>query len=170
MHAYTRGNNRARIFFDEFDYVEWLRMVARAGEIAEWRCHAYCLMPNHYHLLVETSQEGLSRAMRHLNGSFAQRINRRYSGTGHVFEGPYRIELIQSQAHLLEVCRYIPRNPLRASLVGRADEWRWSSYRPTAGLEHSAPFLTTSFVRSLFGRGEAALRAYREFVHAGLVS
>lgn len=170
VHAFTRGNNRARIFFDEFDYVEWLRMVARAGEIADWRCHSFCLMPNHYHLLLESSQAGLSRGMRHLNGAFAQRINRRYASTGHVFEGPYRIELIQSEAHLLEVCRYIPRNPIRANLVARPENWRWSSYRALAGLERRPPFLTTSFVRSLFGRGERALSSYQSFVLRGSVA
>jgi REP element-mobilizing transposase RayT len=167
VHAYTRGNNRARVYFDEFDFVAWLRLLERTVGRFGWRCHAYCLMPNHYHLMLETSQSGLSRGMRHLNGSFAQRLNRRYERTGHVFEGPYRIELVEAQSHLLELCRYIPLNPVRAGLVERAEHWRLSSYRATAGLERAQPFLTTSFVRSLFGRGERARTRYREFVRAG---
>ncbi|HKI92425.1 MAG TPA: transposase, partial [Gaiellaceae bacterium] len=82
VHAYTRGNNRGGVFFDEFDYVGWLRLLDRTIRRFGWRCHAYCLMPNHYHLLLETSQERLSPGMRHLNGSFAQRINLRYARTG----------------------------------------------------------------------------------------
>jgi REP-associated tyrosine transposase len=167
VHAYTRGNNRAQIYFDEFDYVAWLRLVDRTVARFGWTCHAFCLMPNHYHLLLETSQPRLSAGMRHLNGSFAQRVNRRYDGTGHVFEGPYRIELVEEESHLLELCRYIPLNPVRACLVHRAEDWLWSSFRATAGLEHAPPFLRTSFVRSLFGRGALAVTAYREFVRAG---
>ena len=167
VHAYTRGNNRARVCLDELDFVAWLRLLDRTVGLFGWRCHAYCLMPNHYHLLLETSQSDLSRGMRHLNGSFAQRLNKRYERTGHVFEGPYRIELVEAQSHLLELCRYIPLNPVRAALVMRAEDWRLSSYRATAGLEHAPPFLTTSFVRSLFGRDSTARRRYREFVGAG---
>ena len=167
MHAYTRGNNRKQIYFDEFDYVAWLRLVDRAVARFGWTCHAFCLMPNHYHLLLETSQARLSAGMRHLNGSFAQRINRRYDGTGHVFEGPYRIEVVEKESHLLELCRYIPLNPVRAGLARGAEDWRWSSYRATAGLEHAPSFLRTAFVRSLFGRETTAVTAYREFVRAG---
>ena len=124
-------------------------------------------MPNHYHLLLETSQERLSQGMRHLNGSFAQRINVRYARTGHVFEGPYRTELVDDDSHLLELCRYVPLNPVRARLRTRAEDWLWSSYRATAGLEHAPPFLTVSFVRSLFGPHSTACASYREFVAAG---
>ena len=170
VHAYTRGNNRARVYLDEFDFVAWLRLLDRTVGRFGWRCHAYCLMPNHYHLLLETSQVDLSRGMRHLNGSFAQRLNKRYERTGHVFEGPYRIELVETQSHLLELCRYIPLNPVRAALVERAENWQLSSYRATARLEHTPPFLTTSFVRGLFGRGEKACTCYREFVRAGELS
>jgi putative transposase len=170
VHAYTRGNNRSRIFFDEFDFVTWLALLDRSVSRFGWRCHAYCLMPNHYHLLLETSQERLSAGMRHLNGSFAQRMNMRRERTGHIFEGPYRIELVEKQSHLLELCRYVPLNPVRARLRAHADEWRWSSYRATAGLERPPRFVTTSFVRSLFGVGFTALTLYREFVRAGEVS
>jgi putative transposase len=167
VHAYTRGNNRAPIYLDEFDYDAWLRLLSRTVKRFHWTCHAYCLMPNHYHLLLETSQERLSAGMRHLNGSFAQRINVRYDRTGHVFEGPYREELVTDDAHLWELCRYIPLNPVRAGLCVRADDWARSSFRATAGLDHTPPFLTVAFVRSLFGRGSAALASYRRFVADG---
>jgi putative transposase len=167
VHAYTRGNNRACVFFDEFDYVAWLRLLGVTIERFRWRCHAHCLMPNHYHLLLEVSREQLSAGMRHLNGSFAQRINARYDRTGHVFEGPYHEELVADDAYLLELCRYIPLNPVRARLCRRADDWPFSSYRATAGLEHPPPLLTVSFVRSLFGKGPTALERYRQFMAEG---
>lgn len=170
VHAYTRGNNRGSVFFDEFDYVGWLRLLDRTVRRFDWRCHAYCLMPNHYHLLLETSRERLSQGMRHLNGSFAQRINVRYARTGHVFEGPYRTELVDDDSYLLELCRYVPLNPVRARLRKRAEDWPWSSFRATAGLEHTPPFLTVSFVRSLFGPPSIACARYREFVAAGAMA
>ncbi len=170
MHAYTRGNNRAPVCFDEWDYGALLRILARTVDGFGWRCHAYCLMPNHYHLLLEVSQERLSRGMRHLNGSFASRTNIRYDRTGHVFEGPYHVELVESDEHLRELTRYIPLNPVRAHLVGSPEKWRYSSYRATAGLEHAPPFLTTSFVRWLFGRGEAACERYGRWVAEGAMS
>jgi REP element-mobilizing transposase RayT len=167
VHAYTRGNNRADLFFDEFDYSGWLRLLARTVTRFRWKCHAYCLMPNHYHLLLEVSRERLSAGMRHLNGSFAQRINVRYDRTGHVFEGPYHEELVNDDSYLLELCRYIPLNPVRAKLCSGASDWLASSYRATAGLDHPPPFLTVSFVRSLFGTASTALERYRQFVAEG---
>jgi putative transposase len=167
VHAYTRGNNRQPVFFDEFDYVAWLRLLDAVVRDYEWRCHAYCLMPNHYHLLLETTQARLSRGMWDLNRRFALRMNKRYERTGHVFEGPYRMERVETDAHLLELCRYIPLNPVRARLCPEPEEWLWSSYRATAGIEHAPPYLTTSLVRSLFGRGSTAALVYREFVAAG---
>jgi REP element-mobilizing transposase RayT len=170
VHAYTRGNNRSAIVFDEWDSTAWLRLLGETVLRFGWRCHAYCLMPNHYHLLLETSQERISLGMRHLNGAFAQRINRRYARTGHVFEGPYREEVVTEERHLLELTRYVPLNPVRARLRKRAEDWPLSSYRATAGLEHRPPFLAVSFVRSLFGKGDVALERYRAFVTEGAMS
>jgi putative transposase len=167
VHAYTRGNNRQTIFVDEFDYVAWLRLLSEVVGDYDWRCHAYCVMPNHYHLLLATTQERLSHGMWDLNRRFAQRMNKRYERTGHIFEGPYRMERVETDAHLLELCRYIPLNPVRARLCGDPGEWRWSSYRATVGVEHAPPYLTTSLVRSLFGGGSTATLVYREFVAAG---
>lgn len=167
VHAYTRGNNRGPVFVDDFDYVAWLRLFEQIASVCEWRCHAYCLMPNHYHLLLETTQERLSLGMRELNRRFAQRMNKRYERTGHLFEAPYRIELVEEESHLLEVCRYIPLNPLRARLCPDVASWPWSSYRATAGIDHAPPYLVTSFVRSLFGTPSTGAVVYRTFVAAG---
>ena len=170
VHVFTRGNNRAPVFLDGFDYADWLALLGRTVKRFGLICHAYCVMPNHYHLLFETSLEPLSRGMRLLNGAFAQRTNLRYDRTGHLFERPYGLELVETDSHLLELCRYIPLNPVRAGLRERAADWEASSYRATAGLQSGPPFLTTGFVRSLFGSGERALTLYREFVAAGAAS
>src|SRR5215831_18440496 len=94
-------------------------------------------MPNHYHLLIETPQPNLARGMRHLNGVYTQRFNRRHGRAGHVFQGRYKAIVVQKDVHLLELCRYVVLNPVRAGLVEKVGEWLWSSYRATAG--HRSP-------------------------------
>ena len=167
---FTRGNNRSPVFLDPLDYAAWLALLDRTVRRFGWACHAYCVLPNHYHLLLESSRNRISRGMRDLNGCFAQRINARYERTGHVFERPYREELVLNDAHLLEVIRYVPLNPVRAGLCRSPEEWQWSSYLATAQLARRPTFLTVSFVRSLFGRSDTALERYRRFVSEGVVS
>ena len=99
-----------------------------------WLCHAYCLMTNHYHLMVETPDGNLAKGMRQLNGVYTQRINRRHRRSGHVFQGRYTAVLSKCDAHLLELARYVVLNPVRAGMVD-AQAWRWSSYRATTGEE-----------------------------------
>jgi putative transposase len=163
-HVTARGNAREDIFRDEFDYVAFLRGLSATVERYRWRCHAYCLVPNHYHLLIETPEPNLSRGMLWLNGSYARRFNGRHERVGHVFQGPYRAELLEREEHLLEVCRYIALNPVRAGLCDDPASWPWSSYRATAGLERHPPYLCVDWVRSLFG----SARGFSEFVQAGL--
>ena len=149
-HVTSRGNRRATLFHDDRDYLTYLRHLAGAVERCGWRLHAYCLMPNHTHLLVETPAPNLSKGMLVVNGSFARYLNWRYKLDGHVFQGPFDSEHIETDEHLLEVCRYIVLNPVRAGLCRRPDEWRWSSYRPMVGLERCPSFLTVEYVRDLF--------------------
>jgi len=171
MHVNTRGNNRARLYFDGIDYAAWLRILSRAVERFEWRCHAYCLMPNHFHLLLELTEATLAAGMRHLNGSYAQRINTRYDRTGHVFEGPYSADLVESDEHFLAASRYIVLNPVRAGLCVDPADWPWSSFRATAGLEHRPPYLVVDFTRAMFGNdSRAGAAAYHEFVAAGAMA
>jgi putative transposase len=167
FHICTRGNAQARLFFDERDYEAWLEMLARTVDAFTWRCHAFCVMPNHFHLLVETPEPTRSAGMRHLNGSYAQRFNARYDGSGHVFQGPYSPTPIVDESHFLEVCRYIVLNAVRAGLCATPRQWRWSSYRATAGIVLPPAFLVLDTVLSLFGKGEAAHRRYEQFVEAG---
>lgn len=164
VHVTTRGVRRARIYLDEFDYVGWLRIFERAVERFEWRCHAYCLMPNHFHLLIELTRPTLALGMKHLNQSYAQRVNARYDRTGHVFEAAYDATLIETDEHFVTACRYVVRNPVRAGLCAEAGDWPWSSFRATAGLSHCPPYLVVERVRAQFGKGAGAIERYRDFV------
>lgn len=127
-HVTVRGNNRTAIFFDEFDYLDCIRQLAKVIAQCEWLCLAFCLMPNHYHLLVETPQPNLADGMHLLNGRYARRFNARHERAGHLFQGPYRAEPVERDAHLLETCRYIALNPVRAGLVDDVENWPWSSF------------------------------------------
>jgi REP element-mobilizing transposase RayT len=159
-----------RLFRDTIDYQAWLQMLARAVEGFAWRCHAYCAMPNHFHLLVETPEPTRSAGMRHLNGSYAQRFNERYAGSGHVFQGRYGANVIEDDAQFLETCRYIVQNPVRAGICNAPHEWRWSSYRATAGFTRGPAFLTVDAVLGMFANDQREAQArYRQFVADGHV-
>ena len=153
-HATARGNAREAIFRDEIDYVAMLKRLSTTVPRFGWRCHGFCLMPNHYHLLLETPQPNLADGMLVLNGTYARRFNRLYDRVGHVFQGPYGAEPVVRDEHLLEVCRYIALNPVRAGLVGDPRHWPWSSFRALAGLEHPPPYLRVDLVRELFGSAQ----------------
>lgn len=140
-HVTSRGNARGAVFLDEGDRGGFLELLARVGASCAWVCHAYCLMGNHYHLVLETPRPNLSLGMRRLNSAYAQSFNARHGRVGHVFQGRYKAILLEKEAHLLEVCRYVVLNPVRARLVAGAAEWRWSSFRATAGQAPPPPSL-----------------------------
>jgi hypothetical protein len=126
------------------------------------------MMDNHYHLLIETPDGNLSLGMRQLNGVYTQLFNKRHQRTGHLFQGRYKSILIQKDSHLLEVCRYVVLNPVRARMVERPEAWKWSSYRATSGRE-PPPCLTTDWVLGQFSRKRAkAEQEYRQFVEWGI--
>jgi REP element-mobilizing transposase RayT len=167
-HVISRGNRRGAIFPKEEDKALFLSVLAATVERFRVLCHAYCLMGNHYHLILETPDGNLSRAMRHLNGVYTQLFNRDHDKCGHVFQGRYSAILIQRDAHLLEACRYIVLNPIRAGLAAGPQEWRWSSYRAAAGLETGTKFLTSSWILSQFGGDiKEARERYARFVAEG---
>jgi hypothetical protein len=126
-------------------------------------------MDNHYHLLVETVDPTLCIGMRYLNGVYAQRFNYRYDRVGHIFQGRFKSILVDRDSYLLELCRYLVLNPVRAGSVKRVSAYRWSSYRPTAGLSRPSSFLTVDWVLSQFGKNrKQAQQKYRQFVQAGM--
>lgn len=167
-HITSRGNARERIFFTDSDREAFLEILDQVAERYGWICHAYCLMTNHYHLLVETPNANLSRGMRHLNGVYTQRVNQQMKRTGHIFQGRFKSILIEKESHLLEVARYIVLNPVRAKLVRTPRSWQWSSYRATAGQIAAPSFLTVAWILPHFGDTlSRASAGYREFVRKG---
>ena len=168
-HITSRGDRRESIYEDDDDRKTFLSVLESVVERFGWLCHGYCLMGNHYHLLVETPRPNLSRGMRQLNGVYTQRFNRSHGRVGHVFQGRFKGIVIEKENHLLEVCRYIVLNPVRAGMVEHPRQWRWSSYRATAGLREPPGFLSTDWILSQFGKRRAdAQREYRRFVREGL--
>ncbi len=134
-----------------------------------WICHAYCLMSNHYHLLVETPTANLSRGMRHLNGVYTQSFNRKHKRSGHVFQGRFKSRLIEKESHLLEVARYIVLNPVRAKMVDHPRQWIWSSYCATCGETGAPGYLSIDWLLSQFHpQREQAILTYCRFVEDGV--
>jgi putative transposase len=167
-HVTARGNAREDIYRDDEDRQQFLKLLQNMVNRHDWYCHAYCLMDNHYHLLVETNTPTLSKGMKFLNGTYTQYFNRRHRRVGHVFQGRFKAILVQKDSHLLELARYIALNPVRAQMVHSAEEWRWSSYRAIAGYDESDACLTTKWILAGFaGTKDAAQQRYREFVQAG---
>ena len=168
-HVTSRGNAREEIFDDDGDRKAFLECLGKVVNRFNWLCHAYCLMDNHYHLVIETPEANLSKGMRQLNGIYTQFYNRRHRTVGHLFQGRYKAILIQKESHLLDVCRYVVLNPVRAKAVERVEQWKWSSYGGTAGLGKSPPWLAVDWVLSQFGkRRYPAARHYRRFVREGI--
>lgn len=169
-HVTTRGNNRELIFADQADYRVYLHLVRRSKQRFPFLLHAYALMPNHVHLILEPSTEHtISRIMQSLGVAYTKYFNGRYKRVGHVFQGRFHSRLIDKDAYLLVASRYVHRNPVRANLVGRAGEYPWSSYlayvNPKADIWRLAD---ASFVLSLVTQGtedvERQRQDYRAFV------
>jgi len=167
-HITARGNAQQDIHSVDEDRNDFLNLLNRACDRYHWYCHAYCLMDNHYHLLIETEQPTLSKGMKYINGTYTQNFNRRHKRVGHVFQGRFKGILVESEAYLLELARYIVLNPVRARMVRSAKDWPWNSYRATAGFSESHACLTTDWVLAGFARQKKkAQEGYRKFVQEG---
>jgi REP element-mobilizing transposase RayT len=170
-HLTARGDRQEPIFEDERDRAALLDVVACACERFDAGCFAYCLMGNHYHFVVQTRQANLSRCMRHVNAVYSQRYNRRHKKAGHVFQGRFHAVLVDTDAYLLAACRYVDLNPVRAGLVARPRDWRWSSYRAHVGLVDPPPWLLTQELHRQIAPRAASTRecarAYASFVARG---
>ena len=167
-HVTARGNRREWIYLDNQDHRRFEETLVQAVERFNWVVFAYCLMGNHYHLLVETPDGNLGRGMQWLNGVYTQRFNRRHHRVGHVLQGRYKAILVEREPYLLELARYIVLNPVRAHLVDDPADWDWSSYRATAGFSGSASCLSTDRILDEFGSSPNRHQAYRRFVHEGI--
>ena len=168
-HVTTRGNARQEIFLDDSDRAAFLGALAHAIHRMGWLCYAYCLMPNHYHLVVETPEGNLSRGMRQVNGIYTQAFNRRHERVGHVFQGRYKAILVDRDEYLKVVCRYVVLNPVWAGLAQKPEEWRWSSYAATIGIVSRPDWLSTDGLLGQFGQERSRTgRVYAAFVAEGL--
>lgn len=164
-HITSRGNAKANIFDDELDRKEFLKTFSSVVKRYNWICHAYCLMDNHYHLMIETPEANLSGGMRQLNGVYTQSYNYRHRRVGHIFQGRFSAILIQKESYLLEASRYVVLNPVRAGIVSKPGEWSWSSYAATVGIRKKPEFLTTEWVlKNFHGDRVKAVREYKKFV------
>jgi len=167
-HITSRGNAAQSIFLAECDREDFLDVLAATIIRFGWACHAYCLMPDHYHLAIETPQANLSGGMRYLNWTYTQAFNRRYLRSGHLLEGRYEAILVEKGPHLLDVARHVVLNPVRAEMARSAKDWPWSSYRATAGLAEAPSYLTTDWILSQFGNTPSRAAAlYRDYVKRG---
>ncbi|MEK6745092.1 MAG: transposase [Nitrospirota bacterium] len=168
-HVTSRGNEKKPVFKTDTDRQNFLNTLQHVNKRYNWTCHAYCLMTNHYHLLIETPDGNLSIGMRQLNGVYTQLFNKLHGRAGHLFQGRYKAILIQKDSHLLEVCRYVVLNPVRAKMVETPEEYPWSSYLATAGKAKLHPCLTTDWVlRQFSGKRGRAEQEYRKFVSWGI--
>lgn len=166
-HAMNRGAGHRRIFLSAGDSRKFLEILADVTEIYRLEVHAYCLMDNHYHLLLHTPEAGLGRAMRHLNGVYTQHFNWRNGRDGPLFRGRYRAVLVDSDEFLLQVSRYIHLNPVEGGLAPRPEAYKHSSYLAYLEPTVSPEWLTTSTVLGRLGRGDTRSR-YRRFVERGV--
>ena len=166
-HVMNRGNGRQLIFRSEKHYQMFLDLLAEAVDLWEIRIHAFSLLPNHYHLLIETPLANLSRAMRHINGVYTQRWNRSCRSDGHLFRGRYKAILVEDDAYLVELARYIHLNPVKARLAEKPEQHPWTSHR--LYLKNSKiEWLSTDRILDYFGkRKNLARRKFHTFVLEG---
>jgi putative transposase len=168
-HVTSRGNKKGSIFENDKDRRAFLDILQSCVEKYLWICHGYCLMGNHYHLLLETPAANLSIGMRQLNGVYTQRFNRAHESVGHLLQGRFKALVVEKESYLLELCRYIVLNPVRSGMVDEPEKWPWSSYLATAGRVRRPEFLHVDWIRSQFhGDWQEAVVAYERFVLSGM--
>jgi len=166
-HLTACANARADIFADDEDRRLFLELLGKEISQQRWRCYAYCLMDNHFHLLIETPEPNLVAGMRRLNGVYTQSFNRRHGRVGHVFQGRYKSIVVDKDSYGLELSRYVVLNPVRARRVKHPQNWPWSSYRATVGRVAAPSWLNADWVLSQLG-GRHPAAAYERFVRQGI--
>jgi putative transposase len=151
-HVFNRGNRRSPIFLETADFERFIDLLRELHGRFGWPFFAYCLMTNHFHLVVETPEGDVSTGLHRASFLYAQYFNRKYDLDGHVFQGRFKTVVIRSDVQLLAAIRYVVTNPVRAGLTTKSEQWRWSSYRATVGIRRPPAFLAVDRVLRFFGR------------------
>jgi putative transposase len=158
-HVTARGARQDALFVDDEDRRSFVASLDDCRSLTGWTCMAFCLMTNHYHLLVELAAPQLSAGMHMLNTSHAVRFNRRHERAGHVFDARFHSTMVEDAEHGEEIVRYIALNPVRAGLCARPENWPWSSYSAAAGLSPAVPGIDADEALRWFGGDRAAMVA-----------
>lgn len=167
-HLTSRGNARSNIYITDTDRIDFLKLLAQTCQRFGWHSYAWCLMGNHYHLVIETSEANLSRGMRHINGVYTQTFNRTHQRVGHLFQGRYKAILVEKDSYLLEVIRYVLLNPVRANMTKTAGQYPWSSYRAMISKATTPDWLERDWVLGHYGnRLSAAQEQFIKFIQDG---
>jgi REP element-mobilizing transposase RayT len=168
-HITARGNAKGNIFLNKDDFNDFLTILCKVTKRYHLLIHSYCLMHNHYHLLLETPEGNLSQGIRQLNGTYTQYFNKKYQRVGHLLQGRFKSILVEKENYLLELSRYIALNPLRANLVEDPKDWPYSSYPQAIGIAKKIPCLFPDWILSQFGPDKkSAIISYQEFVLSGI--
>ena len=163
-HVFSRGVARTAVALDLIDYDRALSLLERAADRFDLGCHAWCYLPNHFHLIVTSRLGNLSKAMQWLGTCTAQSFNERHERSGHLYQGRFGSRLVEDDEYLLELARYVPLNPVRAGLCGDPNDWQWSSYAATAGMREAPRFLDAAVFMNMLGSTEAYVDWVREGV------
>ena len=168
-HITSRGDRREAIYDNDEDRETWLEIFGNTCKRFKWRCHSYCLMDNHYHIVIETAEANLSKGMRQLNGVYTQYFNRKSGRAGHVFQGRYKGILVERDEYLLELARYVVLNPIRANMIKNIETWKWSSYQGMIGEKPAQLWLETGWTLGQFSKQrKRAIGKYIDFVREGI--
>jgi putative transposase len=167
-HVITRGNNRRQMFSSPADYEKFLGLLANQKQRLPFFLYAYCLMTNHVHLLIERQADTIGRIMHRVLTGYSQYYNRRYGRVGHLLQGRHKAILCQTDQYLSELVRYIHLNPVRAKMVRKPEEYRYSSHRAYLGLETTNLVDVDSVLRHYGAKKESARERFSQFVQAGI--
>jgi putative transposase len=168
----SRGNFRQRVFLDEDHYLRGAHYLDQASDRYGWIVLDWCFMPNHYHLVIQLTKGGLSEGMRELNGCFSRWSNSRTgrTGTGHLWKNRFRLLDVVKEGHFWSLVRYVPLNPVVGNLTPMPDDWPWSGFRATAGIDYPYRFhRPAELLRYFDAQPDTALSSYRAFVDESLM-
>jgi len=168
-HVTARANGRQQLFTNIKDGSYFAELLGREIAQHKWLCHAYCLLEDHYHLVIETPEANLGRGMGRLNMAYSQWFGREHDQPGHLFHGRYKSIILQKERHLMEVCRHVVLNPVRVQAVNRVDHWKWSSYRPLAFEEAEPSWLHRDWLLNhLTSNISDHAGAWRDYIEKGM--